>query len=666
MQYDEKMKNIGRIYTTKTISYSRRITVLAIMMSIGFLSLWYRAGYLQIWQFDESLKAAEQTHLRRVRSLPPRGLITDRYGFALDPHLSVGLREPLHFVHRLPSNEVKGRLRLTGEVLADNRSSYQIIYPQKRTEIPSALCKKGESADLQRQRQALMQVLKNASPSLQVVASAKQGAWLNNAQTTVAGNPTASFFNIDEEILAVIAQRAPDFLLLAPPKRVYARIAPHVIGYIGKMDESIFQRLKTEDYTKNDIIGRTGLEEAYESYLRGRPGWRLVEVNVYEQVVKTYSQPSDYLSFPQRGALVVSTLDAALQRKAEELLADKVGAIIALDPRNGEVLAMASKPDFDPNLFIDSLDQNTWNRIITDPDHPLQNRAIAGQYPLGSAFKIVTGTAGLETGAISPQEFISCPGYFSLKGKRFRCWRERGHGKVNFYEAMRNSCNVYFYKLSLRRAMGPDILHHYATKLGLGQLTGIDISGEKRGFIPSSRDIPEKGRRWGAADTVNMSIGQGNVLVTPLQVANMMALIAVGKNYKPHLVKKIELVTGDIEVIQPEPLHTLNISAKTLNLLRQSLRAVVNNYGTGALARLPDVVVAGKTGTAETSSGEPHAWFTGYAPFTNPEIVVAIIVEHGVSGGKAAAPLAKEMFQTYFENKRNRGETLLARKDGSD
>jgi penicillin-binding protein 2 len=363
---------------------------------------------------------------------------------------------------------------------------------------------------------------------------------------------------------------------------------------------------------------------------------------------------------------VVSTLDAALQRKAEELLVDKAGAIIALDPRNGEVLALASKPDFDSNLFIASLDQETWRRIVTDPSHPLQNRAISGLYPLGSAFKIVTGTAGLETGAISPDEFTSCPGYFLLKGTRFNCWQEKGHGRVNFHDAMRNSCNVYFYRLSLRRAMGPDILRHYAAKFGLGELTGIDISGEKRGFIPSSRDIPEKGRRWGAADTVNMSIGQGMVLVTPLQVANMMALIAVGKNYKLHLVKRIELVTGETEIIQPEMLQRLNISSRTLNVLRQSLRAVVNNYGTGALARLPDVVAAGKTGTAETSSGEPHAWFTGYAPFTNPEIVVAIIVEHGASGAKTAAPLAREIFQTYFDNKRNHSSTLLARKDGRD
>jgi penicillin-binding protein 2 len=361
---------------------------------------------------------------------------------------------------------------------------------------------------------------------------------------------------------------------------------------------------------------------------------------------------------PQPGAAVVTTVDRRIQEAAERALEGQAGSVVVMDPRNGDVLALVSAPAFEIDRFTGAIDRAAWQRVVQDPEAPLLNRAMQSQYAPGSIFKIVVAAAGLQEGTLAPTDRVYCTGEFSLGRWTFKDWKEEGHGVVDLHRAITQSCNVFFYQAGLK--VGGRVIARYAEMFGFGTPTEIDLGGEKAGLVPRPR--PRRDRRapgWSAGETVNLAIGQGQLLVTPLQVARFMAAVANGGVlWKPRLVQRVERpdrgvvwrddgrVTGHVE-----------LSPLVWAFLRQSLWAVVNDGGTGAAARTRGVDVAGKTGTAQlvakskSDKGQEHAWFAAFAPAQDPEVVVVVLVERGGKGGQVAAPIARRLLNAIFHEK---------------
>jgi penicillin-binding protein 2 len=353
----------------------------------------------------------------------------------------------------------------------------------------------------------------------------------------------------------------------------------------------------------------------------------------------------------QPGGNLELTLDLELQQEAERFFVDKVGSVVALDPRNGEILAMVSAPSFNPNAFARRIDGGQWKEIVEAAHQPLQNRAMQNTYPPGSVFKIVTAIAGLESGAIDPGHSVSCAGATRVFNHRFRCWKRGGHGRVDLRRAIAQSCDVFFYHLGARLSIDP--IASWSRRLGLGKITGLDLTGEKAGLVPDKQwSLRQRGTAWFPGETVSVSIGQGPLLVTPLQVAVMLAAVANGgRLVQPHLARGAST---------PAPVD-VGISPETLAFVRGALDAVVNEGGTGGQARLASLRVAGKTGTAQVIRQETHidsknleyelrdhAWFASFAPVEGARLVVVVFVEHGGHGSDAAAPLAKLLYERYL------------------
>jgi penicillin-binding protein 2 len=354
----------------------------------------------------------------------------------------------------------------------------------------------------------------------------------------------------------------------------------------------------------------------------------------------------------------VTTVDRRIQEVAERAMEGKAGSVVVMDPRNGDVLAMVSTPAFEIDRFTGSIDRGAWLRVIQDPDHPLLNRTIQSQYPPGSVFKLVVAAAGLQEGTLVPGDRVQCAGEFHLGNWTFKDWKKEGHGSVDLMRGIRDSCDVFFYTAGLK--IGAPAIVKYANAFGFGSATGIDLGAEKFGLIPHPRGS-RKGAAtvWHAGETVNISIGQGAVLVTPMQVARFMSAIANGGVlWKPRLVQRIErpdkgLVWADSGSVNGH----VELSPMVWAFLRQSLWAVVNDGGTGGAARIPGLDIAGKTGTAQTvansksSKGQDHAWFAAFGPVKDPEVVVVVIVERGGHGGEVAAPIARQIFNAIFFEK---------------
>ena len=391
-----------------------------------------------------------------------------------------------------------------------------------------------------------------------------------------------------------------------------------------------------------------------------------MEVNVRGQVVRVLKTVD---ALPGRNLYL--TIDERLQKEAESLLSEKVGAVVAMDPANGYILAMVSNPTFDQNAFVSGLSHDEWNALLSNPDHPMTNKVLQGEYPPASTYKIVTAIAGLEEGVVDEKTIIYCPGYYAYGDRVFRCWRRGGHGKVDMYRAITESCDVYFYQVG--EGVGVDRLADYATALGLGSPTGINLDNEAKGLIPTAAWKRQRmGERWQKGETLAIAIGQGFNLTTPLQMATLVAAIANGGTvYRPIIVKAIETADGGlVQDGKPYIAGRLNMSDKTLSIIRQGLWGVVNGEkGTARGSRLKGIEMSGKTGTAQVvgrKKGEErakksdeevehqfkdHAWFVAYAPSKDPAIAVAVIVEHGEHGSSAAAPIAKAVIQLYLDNK---------------
>lgn len=430
--------------------------------------------------------------------------------------------------------------------------------------------------------------------------------------------------------------------------------AAHVLGYVGIASEEQLAREEFQRLPAGSVIGQYGVERIYERSLRGRAGRKLIEVDALGHEKRMIS-----VDKPHVGNDVYLTIDFRLQKLAEDLLGEEAGAIVALAPQTGDILALASRPSFDPNALSRGLRADAWNDILQDERHPLTNRAIQGQYPPGSTFKIIMATAALETNAIELTETVRCGGRFRFGRRTFRDWKKYGHGAVDLHKAIAQSCDVYFYRLGDR--MGVDTIAAYAKQFGLGARTGIDLPGEKTGLVPSSEwKQRTQGEPWYPGETISVAIGQGFVTVTPLQMAKVISMIANnGIALQPHVVRGVRGRKGEwIEEWSPTQAVPLTLPAHQLEAIQAALAAVVTE-GTARRARSSMVRVAGKTGTAQVVSlrskskedtpkqFRDHAWFVAYAPFEHPSIAVAVLLEHMGHGGSAAAPLAKELIEAY-------------------
>ncbi|MDD4956677.1 MAG: penicillin-binding protein 2 [Candidatus Omnitrophica bacterium] len=426
----------------------------------------------------------------------------------------------------------------------------------------------------------------------------------------------------------------------ASRRYLYGACAGNLIGYIGLLNKPEFERLKPYGYRIDDLVGRAGVEQYYDEYLRGKHGGKQVEVDHKGRESATLG----YLE-PVPGKDLYLTIDLELQQYCELLMEGKRGAIVALDPNTGAVRAMVSSPGYDPGIFVDRSRRNEIRPLMKDKEYPMINRAVAGAYPPGSVFKSVVAVAALESGKIKLNTTFNCDGSMRMGKRVFHCWKETGHGPQVIQDALKNSCNVFFWNTGL--TLGVDILAEYAGRFGVGQRTGIDLPGEVEGLLPS-KEWKQKNMKeqWYKGETMNYSVGQGYLLCTPIQVARMMSVFANGGYMiKPYIVEKIE----DMDVNTPEKIR-LGISERTLSAVREGLNRVVNDRrGTGIKARQESFEVAGKTGTSQTGKKKNHGWFAGFAPFDHAALTVVVFDEYGGRGGYYAAETAGKVFSKAHE-----------------
>ncbi|MCX5782067.1 MAG: penicillin-binding transpeptidase domain-containing protein, partial [Elusimicrobia bacterium] len=397
--------------------------------------------------------------------------------------------------------------------------------------------------------------------------------------------------------------------------------------------------------------GRGGLEQQYDFELRGQDGGWQIEVDALGRQTKMLRYiPS------VKGNSLYTTIDSKLQEAAYQALkksATKKGAAIVIDPRNGAVKALVSVPGFNPDISA----EKEFLKYLKDKELPLFNRAIQALYPPGSVFKVITFIGAVSDNIVNPKETYTCEGSFTLGNRTFACWLKTGHGKMSLIPAMANSCNVYFYNIGLK--IGQKILESIAKEFKIGAKTGIDLPSEKKGLLPSSEwKLKKRNMPWLKGDTVNMAIGQGPLLVTPIQIASMIVAVANGGTlYKPYIVEKISDPDGNILYAHEQEIRgKIELSENTWKLLKNALETAVSN-GTGRGCSFSNIKVAGKTGTSQNPQGEDHAWFASYAPADNPEIAVTVLVEHGGTGGHAAVPVARAIYEQYFGLSKGKTET---------
>lgn len=526
-------------------------------------------------------------------------------------------------IRLLPQIGTRGKiLDRHGNIIVGNSLSYDVmILPQEETRIDKALIR-------------IAQILGTNFKDLQ--EKFKRGF-------TVPFVPVAVAKNIDVKKAIALEELKSDLtgIIIQPhPQRTYpyGRLACHLIGYLNEIDHWRLTKLAEYGYKTKDIVGFGGLEEKYDYYLRQKEGGLSVEVDHRGRFVRL-------LGFkpPQSGKDMQLTLDLKIQKIVEGHLGDRKGSVILIDPYSGEIIALASRPNFNPALFVNNGDTSMVN-IFNDPDAPLINRAISGAYPPGSAFKLVVAAAALETGKINLSTTFFCPGSLHIGKQEFSCWDM--HDRQNLRDGITHSCNVFFYRTGL--LIGAQLIHDYALKFGLSKPTAIDLPYEASGFVPSPlwKRI-YKFKNWFDGDTANFSIGQGDLLVTPMQMTRLMAVFAnKGKLVTPYIVKAI--VGRDISIYQKKIIR-LPLKESTIDYITQALKnVVIDPTGTAnVLSNLP-FPVAGKTGTAQVARGQPHGWFVGFFPFKNPKFVICVFLENGGSGVTSCV-LTKQIIETMIE-----------------
>ncbi len=585
----------------------KRLPLLAIFIVLGIVVLFTRLWYLQAVRGEYYYEQAENNRIRPVKLRPPRGIIFDR----------------------------------NGKPIVENVLTFDIsLVPEDATDLDATI--KKLSTIVKVDQNTIRQILDDASSvrtKYEPVKIKEEAPW--DEVTVVEAH-------LDDLPGAIIE---PEHRRHYP----YGGTASHQLGYLGKVSQSQRKQQQTD---VGLLTGQGGLEKIYDKLLRGTAGRRMIQVNAAGRKVKDLG-----IVEPRPGDDIYLTLDLDVQRAAEEALGSRPGSVVAMDPNTGEILAMVSHPNFDPNLFPRGIAPKDWVRLTNDPSHPLYNRAIQSVYPPGSVFKILVALAGLDSGVIDPDEKITCKGSIKSGKHSFRCWKGHGHGPIAFHQALVESCDVYFYLMGDR--IGFDRIAQYAKKLGLGNLTGINLPDEKAGLIPTT-DWKKKrtGEAWYAGDSYINSIGQGFVLVSPLQAARMIGAVANGGHlYQPLLLKQTRnRETGDIKAFSAKHQDVVHLDPDALAEVNRALAGVVAEPGgTGHAAQTLFATVAGKTGTAQVVSQktpgkklsgktQDHAWFVAYAPVENPRIAVAVLVEHGGHGGGAAAPVAKAVIEEYMKN----------------
>lgn len=620
----------GRLGSSNEAPSELRIGLIALGMIAVFAIFLLRLFQLQILEGADLADRSQRNSVRSVRIEAPRGEIVDRHGRVL------ATTRPAYRVNLIP-DEVRAS-GLTYDVLAK-------LLDRDRDEL-------AERVGTPRGRKRFQPV------ELEGDLSYEQRARVETHRYALPGIVT-------------------DIL----PRRHYVEFerAAHLLGMIGEINARELADPAFSDYRQGEIIGKFGLEALLESHLRGQAGGRNVIVDVAGQEMDVIDEV-----LPIPGGRLVLTLDLDLQRAAEAAFLsddpekpDKMGALVAIDPRNGEILALVSRPAYDPNAFAGGIDSQTWGALIGDKWTPLRNRAVAEHYPPGSTYKPVVAIAGLAEGKLDPSKEVFCPGWYRLGRRTYRCWKRGGHGDVDLKQALVQSCDVYFYELGVE--LGIDTIAKYAMRLGLGRVSGVDVRGERPGLVPTKAwKLEARGEAWLKGETVSAAIGQGFDLVTPLQLANLYATIGNGGHVRrPHLIQRLETWDGQlVEAKPPGEAVSAEIDPGILEIIRQGLSAVVNEpNGTGRRARVAGIEVAGKTGTSQVVRlsliedmeddeipirFRDHALFGAFAPAESPEIAVGVVVEHaGGGGGKVAAPIAQKVLARYFEKRQQAVEEEL-------
>jgi penicillin-binding protein 2 len=431
------------------------------------------------------------------------------------------------------------------------------------------------------------------------------------------------------------------------PKRHYTRNSglAHLLGTLGEIDEN--ELSSYPNLEAGDIVGKKAIEKTFDEEMRGEKGFKFVKVDAAGRIVEQVSTQKTTLPTP--GKHLYLTIDLRLQSYADSLMEGKRGALIALDTRNGGILTLLSKPDYDVSKLSGVISSDIWNNLLNDPHHPLYDRACQSGYPPGSTYKLVAAIAAFNENIIKSSHKTTCPGYFVLGRKTIRCWKEKGHGTLDLEGAIKNSCNVYFYKLGL--LIGLDSWNQYSNIFHFGQKTGIELTNENPGLIPSigyyNRVYGEG--KWTKGMLANLAIGQGEVLVTPLQMVQFTSILANrGKLYTPHVgLKMIDPITKNTNLLNKPSISIQGIKKEVYDVMLEGMREVVDG-GTGGWASIYGIPSAGKTGTAQNPHGEDHAWYIGFAPFEDPEIAICVLVENGGSGGGISAPIAGRFLKRYF------------------
>jgi penicillin-binding protein 2 len=585
----------------------RRAKILIVFVCVLLGILFLRLCYMQIFKGSFYDDLSQNNRLRIINVPPPRGRILDR----------------------------------TGIVLADNRPAYNVMVMPEDIENVDKIAAR------------LSVVLEK--PASEIIASIRQSRMKPYDPLPVARDITfEQVAKIESQIFSL-----PGISIETRPEREYLfrGMAAHVIGFVGEISQRQLEKNEGK-YSLGDMVGKSGIELVSENILKGVKGSRVFEVDARGSKVRTLQERS-----PVEGTDIRLTIDKGLQEIAAKSLGGKAGAVVAMVPSTGEILVMESSPSYDPTIFTAPMTNAQWQQIIDDPMHPLENRAMRGTYPPGSIMKIVTALAGLHAGLIDSDTTVFCPGSYKIGRSVFRCWKPEGHGNVDLKHAIIQSCDVYFYTLG--RALGVDNIAEYAHTLGLGKKTGIILKDEAAGLIPTKRwKLQRLKQPWTAGENVITAIGQGYIHVTPLQIAKAMsAVVNGGKLYTPKI-----LADGP-----PELEHDIEIPERYLDIIRQALRgAVEEERGTARAIKDPLISIGGKTGTAQVARGyvsklpdeadipyrlRDHAWFFGFSPVDNPEILVVALVEHGGHGGSVAAPIVRDVIKGYYLQKEQKETT---------
>lgn len=442
----------------------------------------------------------------------------------------------------------------------------------------------------------------------------------------------------------------PGVVSLVESKRFYADDirSPHIFGNIGEVTAE--EQIKDPSLKTGDLTGKSGLEKEYDKELQGSKGVQYLRVDARGKEIGTYDANRNVP--PIHGSDIHLCMDYKLQQFADSLLEGQRGSIVAIDPRNGGILALASKPDYNPGDLAGKIEPEIWNNLLNDESHPLFSRSVQSAYPPGSVYKIVAAIAALEEGIITPQWTAYCPGYFQLGRRTIHCWNTAGHGTVDLKGAIKGSCNVYFYQLGLK--IGLETWTKYSRMFAFGSRTGIDIPNETKGLVPSIAYFDKLfGKNgWTKGHLANLAIGQGELLTTPLQIAQFAMILAnKGVYHQPHLVYSTYQYDTKETILFPVNTKYVNgVSYDTYDFIHQGMSEVVNG-GTGWLGKVKGIDMAGKTGSAQNPHGETHAWFMAFAPLENPEIAIAVLVENAGGGGAVAAPMARKFMEMYFYGK---------------